>query len=125
MVSRRDGFPRRPGRGVRTKSGADVVLDFPGLRLPALRRCLRLGPQAAPNGRIVEVGAATRALFEQYEIDSAQTILGDDLWREIVSKRTPACGRNIYFGPEGASYALSHAPTNNEEINIYLTRLPV
>jgi hypothetical protein len=96
----------------------ESVADFPDRKPDPVFR-------AAPNGRIVEVGAATRALFEQYEIDSAQTILGDDLWREIVSKRTPACGRNIYFGPEGASYALSHAPTNNEEINIYLTRLPV
>ena len=96
----------------------ESVADFPDRKPDPVFR-------ATPDGRIVEVGATTRALFEQYEIDSAQTILGDDLWQEIVSKRASTCGRNIYFDPEGASYALSHAPTNNEEINIYLTRLPV
>jgi hypothetical protein len=96
----------------------ESVADFPDRKPDPVFR-------AAPNGRIVEVGAATRVLFEQYEIDSAQALLGEEIWRDIVTKRVSACGRKIFFEPEGASYVLSHAPTNNEEINIYLTRLPV
>ncbi len=96
----------------------ESVADFPDRKPDPVFR-------AASNGRIVEIGAATRALFDQYEIDSAQAILGEEIWRDIVSKRVSACGRKIFFEPEGASYALSHAPTNNDEINIYLTRLPV
>lgn len=80
--------------------------------------------RVAPNGRIVEAGNTTRALLEQYEIDTAQDILGEDTWAEILTQRLNACGRQIFFEAEGAHYVMSHAPTTNEEINIYLTRLP-
>ncbi|MCK4869121.1 MAG: hypothetical protein KAT39_13795 [Alphaproteobacteria bacterium] len=96
----------------------ESVADFPDRKPDPVFR-------AAPNGRIVELGDATRVLFERYEIESAQAILGEEVWRDIVSKRVSACGRRIFFEPEDASYVLSHAPTSNEEINIYLTRLPV
>jgi len=96
----------------------ESVADFPDRKPDPVFR-------AAPSGRIVELGAATRTLFERYDIDSAQAILGEEIWQDIVTKQVSACGRKIFFEPEGASYVLSHAPTNNEEINVYLTRLPV
>lgn len=95
----------------------ESVADFPDRKPDPVFR-------AAPNGKIVEIGEATRRLFELYEVDNAQTILGDEIWQEIRSQPSSACGRKIYFEPEGATYALSHAPTSNDEINIYLTRLP-
>lgn len=79
--------------------------------------------RAEPGGEFVEVGTATRAFFETYGIKSAQQILGEEIWADIQSKSAPGCGRQIFFEAEGAAYAVSHAPTENKAINVYLTRL--
>lgn len=71
------------------------------------------------NGAMVEIGAMTRQLFKAYGIEHAETILGDKLWAEISAQPEPG-----YFEPQDASYIVSHAPTTNDQINVYLTRLP-
>jgi hypothetical protein len=76
------------------------------------------------NGHLVEVGATTQDLFDKYHVDSAQKILGDELWAEILSKQSAGGGTaKVFFAPEAAEYLVSHAPTDNGEINLYLTRL--
>jgi hypothetical protein len=62
-------------------------------------------------------------LFERYGIDTAQKILGVEIWERIVSRRPLAPGTRIFFEPEGAEYLVGHAATANDEINIYLSRL--
>lgn len=94
----------------------ESIADFPDRKPDPVFR-------ADPGGRIVEIGAATRAFFETYGIKTAQQILGDTAWAEIRSAMTPGHGRRIYFEAEGADYAVSHAPTENQAINVYLTRL--
>ncbi len=94
----------------------ESVADFPDRKPDPVFR-------AARSGRIVEVGAATRELFEQYQVDAAQKILGESVWAEIVSQRAPGNGGTVYFEAEGANYVVSYAPTANEHVNVYMTRL--
>lgn len=95
----------------------ESVADFPDRKPDPVFR-------AARNGEMVEVGAATRTMFDAHRIDSAQAILGDKVWAEISARTEPGSGAIVYFEPEDASYIVSHAPTANDQINIYLTRLP-
>ena len=94
----------------------ESIADFPDRKPDPVFR-------AASSGRIVETGATTRALFEAYGVARAQDILGEETWAEIQSKSVPGCGHKIFFEAEGAAYAVSHAPTENKAINVYLTRL--
>jgi hypothetical protein len=95
----------------------ESVADFPDRKPDPVFR-------AARSGRIVEVGAATREFFEQYQVDAAQKILGEKVWAEIVSKRGPGNSGTVYFEAEGVSYIVSYAPTADDHVNVYLTRLP-
>jgi len=94
----------------------ESIADFPDRKPDPVFRATR-------SGRVVEIGANTQALFERYEIDSAQKILGVEIWELIVSQQPLAPGTKIYFEPEGAEYLVTHAPTANDEFNIYLSRL--
>ena len=95
----------------------ESVADFPDRKPDLVFR-------AARNGEMVEIGAATRTMFETYRIERAQAILGDKVWADISARTEPGGGSIVYFEPADASYIVSHAPTANDEINIYLTRLP-
>ncbi|MCH7651366.1 MAG: hypothetical protein IIA63_09450, partial [Nitrospinae bacterium] len=95
----------------------ESVADFPDRKPDPVFRVAR-------DGKIVELGAATRELFDQYQVDTAQKILGEKLWAEIVVKEGPGNSGTIFFEAEGASYIVSHAPTSDDQINVYLTRLP-
>ena len=95
----------------------ESVADFPDRKPDPVFRVAR-------DGKIVELGAATQQLFDQYEVDSAQKILGEKIWAEIVAKEGPGNSGTVFFKAEGASYIVSHAPTNDDQINVYLTRLP-
>jgi hypothetical protein len=75
------------------------------------------------QGRLVEAGATTRSFFDKYGIDSAQKILGEEVWSQIVLNGMGARNFKIFFEAEGAEYIVTHVPTANEEINIYLTRV--
>jgi len=94
----------------------ESIADFPERKPdPVLR--------AARDGRLVEVGASTQRMFDKYRIDSAQQILGETIWADIVSDR-PVDGQvRILFEAEGAEYLVAHAPTEDGAINVYLTRL--
>ena len=94
----------------------ESIADFPERKPDPVFR-------AARDGRLVEVGANTQRMFEKYQIDSAQKILGRQLWVDIVSDK-PIDGQiKILFEAEGAEYLVAHAPTEDGEINVYLTRL--
>ena len=95
----------------------ESVADFPDRKPDPVFR-------AAPSGRIVEAGAATHALFERYHVDAAQKILGEKFWADIVAHRAPSNGGTIFFEAEGVSYMVAYAPTANDHVNVYLTRLP-
>jgi len=95
----------------------ESIADFPERKPDPVFRASR-------NGRVVEIGANTRPMFERYAIDRAQKILGAEIWEKIVSQEPLSPGTRVYFEPEGAEYLVAHAPTANDEFNIYLSRLP-
>ena len=95
----------------------ESVADFPDRKPDPVFRVAR-------DGTIVELGAATRELFEIYDVVMAQQILGEKIWSEIIVMDGPGNSGMVFFAAEGASYIVSHAPTNDDQINVYLTRLP-
>ena len=95
----------------------ESIADFPERKPDPVFR-------AARDGQLVEVGAATRRFFEKHRIDCAQKILGRETWEEIVSGERAEIGTTIYFAAEDVNFLVAHAPTANDEINIYLSRLP-
>lgn len=95
----------------------ESIADFPERKPDPVFR-------AAQSGRLVEVGAATQGFFDKYEIDCAQKILGEATWAEIVSGKWAEIGTTVYFAAEDVNFLVAHAPTANDEINIYLSRLP-
>jgi hypothetical protein len=95
----------------------ESVADFPDRKPDPVFRVAR-------DGKIVELGAATQELFDQYQIDTAQKILGEQIWADIVATEGSGNSGTVFFKAEGASYIVSHAPTNDDQINVYLTRLP-
>ena len=95
----------------------ESVADFPDRKPDPVFRVAR-------DGKIVELGAATQQMFDQYQVDSAQKILGEKIWAEIIATEGPGNSGTVFFKAEGASYIVSHAPTNDDQINVYLTRLP-
>jgi hypothetical protein len=95
----------------------ESIADFPERKPDPVFR-------AAQNGRLVEVGATTQRMFDEYQVDRAQAILGEEVWAQIVSRKHPDWRTTIYFEPEDMEYLVACAPTSNDEINVYLTRLP-
>ncbi len=95
----------------------ESIADFPDRKPDPVFR-------AARSGRLVEVGAATRDFFDRHQIDCAQKILGPETWSEIVSGKRAESGTTIYFAAEDVNFLVAHALTENNEINIYLSRLP-
>lgn len=95
----------------------ESIADFPERKPDPVFR-------AARSGRLVEVGATTREFFAKHRIDCAQKILGHETWAEIVAGERAEIGTTVYFAAEDANFLVAHAPTENNEINIYLSRLP-
>lgn len=95
----------------------ESIADFPDRKPDPVFR-------AARSGRLVEVGAATRDFFARHRIDCAQKILGHETWAEIVAGERAETGTTIYFAAEDVNFLVAHAPTENNEINVYLSILP-
>ena len=79
---------------------------------------------ATRSGQLVELGASNKRLFEKYNVDCAQQILGDETWARIAANDDAVTPTKIYFEAEDAEYLVTYVPTENEQINVYLTRLP-
>jgi hypothetical protein len=94
----------------------ESIADFPERKPDPVFR-------AKKNGQLVEVGASTQKFFERFQIDCAQRILGEEAWTKIISNNQTDERTVVYFDAEGARYLVAHAPTENDEINIYMTRL--
>lgn len=95
----------------------ESVADFPERKPDPVFRVDRAGS-------LVEVGATTREFFRKYNIDSAQKLLGTANWSRISGVREAGGGEIASFEPEKARYVVSYAPTANDQLNIYMTRLP-
>jgi len=94
----------------------ESIADFPERKPDPVFR-------AAKSGRLVEIGATTQVMFDQHRIASAQDMVGEAMWAEIVNRAGPGSGLRVHFTPENTWYIISHAPTPNDEINVYLTRI--
>jgi hypothetical protein len=94
----------------------ESIADFPDRKPDPVFRATR-------DGRLVEVGANTQRMFEKYQIDRAQKLLGEQLWADIVSGEPSGGQLSVHFEPENAEYLVTHAPTDDGEFNVYLTRL--
>ena len=66
---------------------------------------------------------ASQKFFTKFNIDRVQQLLGDDVWAKIVSGDGPKEKIVIFFEPEGEKYLVAHAPTKDDEINVYMTRI--
>ena len=95
----------------------ESIADFPERKPDPVFR-------ATKSGRLVEVGANTQKLFDKYQVDCAQKIVGEETWAKIVSQKLADRNTTVYFEAEDVNYMVAHAPTANDEINVYLTRLP-
>ena len=95
----------------------ESIADFPERKPDPVFRASR-------SGALVEVGAATREFFVKHQIDCAQKILGQETWAEIVAGKRAEIGTTVYFAAEDVSFLVTHAPTENDEINVYLSRMP-
>ncbi len=94
----------------------ESIADFPERKPDPVFRVRR-------DGQVVEVGANTQAFFTNFQIDRAQQLLGDEVWAKITSDEDTGGRLVVYFEAEGENYLVAHAPTRNNEINIYMTRL--
>ena len=94
----------------------ESIADFPERKPDPVFR-------ASKDGQLVEVGANTQKFFARFQIDRAQQLLGDDVWAKITSNEGTEEKIVVYFEAEGENYLVAHAPTRNDEINIYMTRL--
>ena len=95
----------------------ESIADFP-------ERCPDPVFRAARDGRLVEAGANAQLLFEKHRIDYAQKILGEEIWAQIVSKQDASAEATVYFEAEDVEYLVTHVPTANDQINVYLSSLP-
>jgi len=95
----------------------ESIADFPERKPDPVFR-------ANLDGSLVELGANTRKLFETYNVDSAQKILGEEGWNMVKADESGQHHLTVRFEPEGAQYIVRHSPTTNNQINVYLTRLP-
>lgn len=95
----------------------ESIADFPERKPDPVFRADRAG-------RLVEVGAKTQDMFEKYQIKSAQHILGHDIWEQVLIGELPHGNTRITFEIEDAEYLVAYAPTHNDHINVYLTRMP-
>jgi hypothetical protein len=95
----------------------ESIADFPERKPDPVFRATR-------GGQLVEVGATTQVFFDKHQIDCAQKILGDETWAQIVAEEQAGGGATIFFEAEDVEFVVTHAPTTNDEINVYLTRLP-
>jgi len=93
------------------------IADFPERKLDPVFR-------ADKNGALVELGANTKTFFETHHIDDAQGILGAELWADIAAKDGPGDGITVHFAENNTNYLVSHVPTEDNLINIYLSRIP-
>lgn len=95
----------------------ESIADFPERKPDPVFR-------AARSGQVVEAGATTIEYLRKYNISSAQSLLGEELWNRIVSGSAHDDKLKIFVEDEGAHYLVRHAETPRGEFNIYLTRLP-
>ncbi|HSF96022.1 MAG TPA: hypothetical protein VLA52_13435 [Thermohalobaculum sp.] len=94
----------------------ESIADFPERKPDPVFRARR-------DGALVEVGENTQRFFARYRIDCAQRILGDEAWEKICSDQLSGERIVVHFEAEGEKYLVTHAPTLNDQINIYMTRL--
>ena len=83
--------------------------------------------RAAPDGRIIDAGASTKALLSRHELTTAQQLLGDSLWQRILKlqrsgERLP---RETFAHVEALeeSFIVGHAPSADGAVNVYLTAI--
>ena len=81
--------------------------------------------RAAADGRIIDAGAGTRALLTRYDLDTAQDVLGVELWERILDARRNGSRlkRETYVRVEALndSFFVAYSAAANGAVNIYLT----
>jgi hypothetical protein len=81
--------------------------------------------RAAADGRIIDAGAGTRALLTRYNLDTAQAVLGVELWGKVLEAQRGGSQleRETYVHVEALndSFFVAYATAANGAVNIYLT----
>ena len=79
--------------------------------------------RAKKDGQFVEVGANTQKFFSRFNVYSAQGILGEDIWARIISGEQSGSNFVTDFDADGNKYVVVHASTEDDEVNVYMTRV--
>jgi len=95
----------------------ESIADFPERKPDPVFRVSR-------DGKMVEVGAETQRMFERHGIETAQCILGDAVWDKVQADHQGDNRYTVRFDKENTDYLVTYTPTNEDQINIYMTRLP-
>ena len=81
--------------------------------------------RAAADGRIIDAGANTRVLLTRCGLDTAQDVLGVELWNKICETQRDGCQlpRETYVRVEAFddSFFVAHSAAADGASNIYLT----
>jgi hypothetical protein len=81
--------------------------------------------RAAADGRIIHASASTRALLDRCGLDTAQDVLGAELWERIceTQRRGHQLSRETYVHVDALddSFFVVHSPGADGAANIYLT----
>lgn len=82
--------------------------------------------RAAPEGDIVDGGDRTLELFERHNISTAQQLLGDGVWQQLVE--STSSGQQLERNPRvhvdicEKWYVVSHSPAEGGGLNIYMAQ---
>ncbi len=81
--------------------------------------------RAAADGRIIDAGAGTRALLTRYDLDTAQDVLGVELWERILEAQRNGSRlkreTHVHVEALNDSFFVAYSAAANGAVNIYLT----
>ena len=85
--------------------------------------------RAAPDGHISDAGANTRVLLNRHGLNTAQEVLGTELWQQVLEHqragRRLARGTHVRIDALGDTYYVAHSPAADGAVNLYLTEAEV
>ena len=100
--------------------GAELRAVFPDSKPDPVFR-------AAADGRIIDAGAGTRVVLSRHHLDTAQAVIGTELWEKILElqrlgSRLP---RETAVRVEALDHTffVSHSPAGDGAVNLYLTEV--
>jgi len=86
--------------------------------------------RADKDGHIIAMGKSTSHLFDAYGFTSAESIIGEQTWKEIMANHHPEIMKTGYLadtiqiGKDMTRFLVAYVVMPEQVVNIYMTRLP-